>query len=152
MDTRKPVRQEIFPGIVIGMQEAEFYEHCREMNAAGIYTNTSNNSAVVYRNDSYFGSPVTWKFFPEFQNGLVTGVRATVGYDAYAPWNNRYFADSLIRSVSEMIVSKYNARRVESKPVLPVRAEYISTEELLKITTGLVGEAEVFVEFHALEE
>jgi hypothetical protein len=134
------------------MREVDFYERCRQMNVAGIYSNTSNNAAVVYKNDTYFGSPVTWKFFPEFQDGIVTGIRATVGYDAYAPWNGRFFADSLFQSVSKMLISKYNAKPVDSRPDPPIRAQYISKTELLKISSGLVGEAEVFVEFHAVKD
>jgi len=88
-------RNSIFLHLKLGMGEKEFYDYCWKMNAKKLFSNSHDNSAVVYYLNKDLKSPAIFKFSPEFSQGKLFKMKICAYYTAFAPWNQQLFADSL---------------------------------------------------------
>ena len=99
---------DIFLGISLGMTGKEFYAHCWEMNKKGIFTDGSNNAAVLYRLDNKeLQHPAQMNFYPEFHNGKIHKMWARFQYMGWMPWNKKLGSDSLLTDVLRLYKKWY---------------------------------------------
>ncbi|WP_373492634.1 hypothetical protein [Aquiflexum sp.] len=94
----------LFFGIHLGMDQKNFFDLCAELNRKQIITQGSGGSTnVEYRIKNDFDNEVSMRFFPTFIDNKVYEMPVTYSYIAWAPWNKKYWADSLL----EKLLVKY---------------------------------------------
>lgn len=89
----------LFLGISLGMERQAFYDHCWEQNKKKLFTHGPTNQSVQYQLKDGFETPVAMRFFPTFHEDKIFEMPVTFTYDAWAPWNRRYWSDSLLVKV-----------------------------------------------------
>ncbi|WP_336514995.1 hypothetical protein [Pollutibacter soli] len=90
----------IFFGYYFGMPRKEFYEHSWELNRKKKVMDGVNNIFIVYGlRENQLKEPGSMNFFPEFHQERIFKMRAEFAYDAWAPWNKKMYADSLLPDV-----------------------------------------------------
>jgi len=99
---------DIFFGISLGMTSKDFYTHCWEMNKKGMFTDGSNNQAVLYKLDhNELQHPAQMNFYPEFHNGRIYKLWARFQYMGWMPWNKKLGSDSLLTDVVKLYKKWY---------------------------------------------
>ena len=86
----------LFLGISFGMERQEFYDYCWKQNQQKIFTHGPANNNVEYKLKSELDNPVAMRFYPTFHEDRIFEMPVTFTYDAWAPWNRKYWADSLL--------------------------------------------------------
>lgn len=90
----------IFFGYYFGMPRKEFYEHSWALNKEGKVMDGTNNLFIQYSlRDGELKHPGSMNFFPDFYEEKILKMRVEFAYDAWAPWNKQYYADSLLPDV-----------------------------------------------------
>lgn len=89
----------LFLGISLGMESKAFYDHCWEYNRRKIFTHGPGNQNVEYELDTLVNSPVYMRFYPTFIEDKIFEMPVTFTYQAWAPWNRQYHADSLLNQM-----------------------------------------------------
>jgi hypothetical protein len=89
----------LFLGISLGMERKAFYDHCWEQNKKKLFTHGPTNGSVEYKLATEFEEPVMMRFYPTFQKDKIFEMPVTFTYEAWAPWNKRFSADSLLGDV-----------------------------------------------------
>jgi hypothetical protein len=94
-DARKT--DSLFLGISLGMEQKAFYDYCWEQNKNKVFTHGPTNQNVEYKlvND-LLKEKVTMRFYPTFNEGKIFEMPVTFTYESWAPWNRRFWADSLL--------------------------------------------------------
>lgn len=85
----------LFLGIYLGMEKNAFFDHCWELNRMKVFTNGPKAASVEYRLDKEFEQPVLMRFYPSFYKEKIVDMPVTFSYEAWAPWNKQFSADSL---------------------------------------------------------
>jgi hypothetical protein len=85
----------LFLGIRLGMEREAFYNYCWEQNKKKVFTHGPTNQSVEYKLMNELDEPVSMRFYPTFHEDKIFEMPVTFTYDAWAPWNERYGADSL---------------------------------------------------------
>ncbi len=86
----------LFLGISLGMDKKAFYDHCWEYNRRKIFTHGPTNQNVEYHLVGETKSPVMMRFYPTFEDDKIYEMPVTFTYEAWAPWNKQFTADSLL--------------------------------------------------------
>lgn len=89
------VVNDIFLGYTFGMTREDFLQSSWEMNQQEIITGGVN---IVYMLED-LKSTARLEFFPEFDNGVVTKMPVSASYISWAPWNEQYNADELLKDM-----------------------------------------------------
>jgi len=89
----------LFLGISLGMERQAFFDHCWEQNKKKLFTHGPTNQSVQYQLVDGFETPVAMRFYPTFHQDKIFEMPVTFTYEAWAPWNRRYWADSLLVDV-----------------------------------------------------
>lgn len=98
----------LFLGLYLGMQQQDFFDHCTELNKQKLITQgPGGNTNVEHRMVNEFDSEVSMRFFPTFIDNKVFEMPVTYSYIAWAPWNKRYWADSLLVKVLDKYKTWY---------------------------------------------
>lgn len=85
----------LFLGFFLGMGKKAFYDYCWEQNKKKVFIHGPTNENVEY-NLSELEEPVTMRFYPTFHEDKIFEMPVTFTYAAWAPWNRRYWSDSLL--------------------------------------------------------
>lgn len=86
----------LFLGISLGMERKAFYDYCWEQNKKKAFTHGPTNQSVEYRLLGELDQPVAMRFYPNFHEDKIFEMPVTFSYDAWAPWNRKFWADSLL--------------------------------------------------------
>lgn len=107
----KGVRQDsLFLGLKFGITSKEFFDHCWELNKKGLLTQgglQTGGIAAKYKLINEFSSPVFMNFYPVFYKGKIFQMNTDFNYEAWAPWNRRFFSDSLQWHVIDLFEKWY---------------------------------------------
>lgn len=99
----------LFYGVAFGMDLKQFYKHCWDLNRQGIFTDGTNNRAILYKlNNGELKYDASMNFFPEMAGDKIYKMQATFQYNAWAPWNKHMNADSLLPDVLNFYRKWYN--------------------------------------------
>lgn len=99
----------LFYGVAFGMDLKQFYKHCWDLNRQGIFTDGTNNRAILYKlNNGELKYDASMNFFPEMVGDKIYKMQATFQYNAWAPWNKHMNADSLLPDVLNFYRKWYN--------------------------------------------
>jgi hypothetical protein len=93
-DNRKT--DSLFLGISLGMDRKAFYDYCWEQNKKKVFTHGPTNLNVEYKLVNELKDPVSMRFYPTFYEDKIYEMPVTFTYEAWAPWNKEYWADSLL--------------------------------------------------------
>lgn len=96
----------LFLGFKLGMTKKDFYAHAWKLNKEHMVTNSSSNMTVVYQLDS-LKSPAKMSFYPRFYKNKIYLMPVQFIYDAWAPWNKQYSADSLETDILHLMQKWY---------------------------------------------
>ena len=86
----------LFLGISFGMEKKAFFDHCWEYNRKKIFTHGPTNQNIEYRLLGETKSSVMMRFYPSFEEEKIYEMPVTFTYEAWAPWNKQFTADSLL--------------------------------------------------------
>ena len=139
----------LFAGIYLGMSSKDFYVHCWQLNKAGLFTDGENNNAVLYQlHKGELKYNASMNFYPEFLNGKIYKMQATINYDAWAPWNKSMMADSLQQDVLKLFAKWYPAGnpflRIEDKERGVI---YVKVDGNRRIIVGKYDDMRVKVDY-----
>lgn len=129
-----------------GMSNDEFYDESWDLNSQEIITGLVD---VEYKLQD-LKSPATMKFFPEFENDVIVRMPVTIGYDAWAPWNQEFWPESLIEDLIVYYGEVYGADfREVYVPDIDRRA-HVSVNGNMEIRIYKNSETTVMVDFRDL--
>jgi len=86
----------LFLGISLGMERKAFYDYCWEQNKKKLFIHGPTNQNVQYQLLNELEEPVAMRFYPTFYEDKIYEMPVTFTYEAWAPWNRRFWADSLL--------------------------------------------------------
>jgi len=89
----------LFLGFSLGMERQAFYDHCWEQNKKQLFVHGPTNQNVEYKLVNELEHPVAMRFYPTFHEDRIFEMPVTFTYDAWAPWNREYWADSLLLDI-----------------------------------------------------
>lgn len=85
----------LFLGFNLGMERQAFFDHCWDYNKKEILIHGTANQTVLYQLKEVVKSPVSMNFYPSFYEDKIFEMPVSFSYEAWAPWNRQYYADSL---------------------------------------------------------
>ena len=139
----------LFMGIYLGMPSKDFYVHCWELNKQGLFTDGANNTSVLYHfKKGELKYLASMNFYPDFHNDKIYKMRATLNYDAWAPWNKNMGADSLLQNILVLFKTWYPG----GNPFITIRDEkigtiYVRIDGNRRITVGKYDDIRVKVDY-----
>ena len=89
----------LFLGLSLGMDRQAFFDSCWRMNNRKMITQGPTNQNVEYIFDSLIDARVIMRFYPNFYKDKVYEMPVLFMYEAWAPWNKQYSADSLFKEL-----------------------------------------------------
>ncbi len=93
----------IFFGIYLGMTADSFYKHCWQLNKTRKFKQGQYNTSVEYLIED-FRYPALMNFYPVFDDeGVIVEMPVMINYQAWAPWNRKLWADSLLVNVKGLL-------------------------------------------------
>jgi hypothetical protein len=139
----------VFFGIYLGMGNKEFYMHCWDLNKRGIFTDGLNNAAVLYKLEkNELKHPAAMNFYPDFTQHKISRMKVSFQYNAWAPWNKKLNADSLLPDVLRLYHTWYKS----GNPFIRVDDEkrgtiYVKVDGNRRITIGKSDDMMVKVDY-----
>lgn len=85
----------LFLGFYFGMPKQEFFDLCWDMNRKKMFTHGPTNQSVEYKLKE-LEDDVIMNFYPTFHDEKIYEMPVTFTYEAWAPWNRQFWADSLL--------------------------------------------------------
>jgi len=137
----------LFFGIKFGMTNKEFFAHCWEMNKKGIFTDGTNNTAVLYKMKTELKHEASMNFYPDFENGKIVRMKTNFQYDGWAPWNKALFADSLLIDVLDLYRRWYRGNEFIKMTNAEKRTIYVKIDGNRRITIGRFNDFLVKVDY-----
>jgi hypothetical protein len=140
---------DIFFGISFGMTSKDFFMHCWDLNKKGIFTDGSNNTAVLYKlNHNELNHPGELNFYPEFHEGKIYRMGARFQYPGWAPWNKNLYSDSLLTDV----VNLYKKWYPSGNPFIKISDEkkgtiYVKVDGNRRIIIGRYDDQQVKADY-----
>lgn len=112
----------LFLGISLGMDRKAFFDHCWEQNKKKLFTHGPTNENVEYKLVNELHKPVTMRFYPTFHDDKIFEMPVTFTYEAWAPWNKQYGADSLLVEMLPVFKKWYGSdfKKLEHPTMGPV--------------------------------
>lgn len=95
----------LFLDYYFGMSREEFRDYSWQMNQKGVLTGFVD---INYEID-FLKSAATMTFYPEFIEDNIVRIPATVGYNAWAPWNEQFWPEELAEDLQEYYENEYGA-------------------------------------------
>jgi hypothetical protein len=95
----------LFLGYYFGMGREEFRDYSWQLNQDGVLTGFVE---IDYQVD-FLKSKATMSFYPEFQDEKIVRMPVTIGYDAWAPWNEQFWPEVLVEDLKEYYENEYDA-------------------------------------------
>jgi hypothetical protein len=89
----------LFLGFSLGMGRKEFYDYCWQKNKERMFTHGPTNQMVQYKLIGELDQPVYMRFYPYFYEDKISEMDVTFDYEAWAPWNRQYSADTLLKKM-----------------------------------------------------
>lgn len=86
----------LFLGFSLGMGRQAFFDYCWEQNKKKNFKHGPGNRSVEYRLVDVLDQPVAMRFYPSFHDDKIFEMPVTFSYEAWAPWNKQYWADTLL--------------------------------------------------------
>lgn len=142
----------LFMGIYLGMTSKQFYLHCWEMNKKKVFTDGSNNTAVLYKlNHGELKHQANMNFYPDFYNDKIDIMRVNFNYEGWAPWNRRLTSDSLLIDVLGLFKQWY----AQGNPFIKMednkkRIVYVKLDGNRRIIIGKFDDMNVKVDYSDL--
>ncbi len=139
----------LFMGIYLGMASKDFYVHCWQLNKEGVFTDGANNTSVLYHfKKGELKELASMNFYPDFHNDKIYKMRATLNYDAWAPWNKNLSSDSLLINLLSLFRSWYPG----GNPFITINDEkrgtiYVKVDGNRRITIGKYDDVRVKVDY-----
>jgi hypothetical protein len=139
----------LFYGIYFGMTSKQFFTHCWQLNKQGIFTDGTNNMAVLYKlNNSELKYDAAMNFYPEFRNNKIYKMWATFQYNGWAPWNKHMYSDSLLPDVFKLYQTWYK----NGNPFISIHDDtrgtiYVKIDGNRRITIGRFDDMLVKVDY-----
>lgn len=139
----------IFFGLHFGMSPKQFYASCWEMNKKGLFTDGSNNTAVLYKlHRNELKHPASMNFYPDFKENSIYKMKVTFQYDGWAPWNKQLYADSLLQDLVNYYSKWYNTGnpfiRIDDKEKGSI---YVKVDGNRRITLGKFDDVHVKADY-----
>ena len=103
----------LFLGLYLGMSSEEFYKKCWELNKEGLIRQGDGNTSVLYEIRDEFKSSVNASFYPTFVNDKIYEMPVKFSYEAWAPWNKQYSADTLQLELVDVFKTWYGEGFIE---------------------------------------
>ncbi len=104
------VNDSLFLDFYFGQTSKEFFENGWKQNKKGLIAQGPGNQTVRYvmPNDKKGESPIHMLFYPDFdEQGKVKLMNLTFNYSGWAPWNRKFFSDSLLVAVQDTLMNWY---------------------------------------------
>lgn len=95
----------LFLGYHFGMTSTDFFELSRQLNSDGVLT---GQTTIHYTIDD-LGHSVTKYFYPSFEDDKIFRLPIEASYDAWAPWNQSFFSDTLMVRLMDLYQQQYGA-------------------------------------------
>ena len=103
----------LFFGLYLGMTADSFYKHCWKLNKTKKFKQGQFNTSVEYTMDE-LEYPAVMNFYPTFnEDGVVAEMPVMFNYKAWAPWNKKLWADSLVLQVKDLMEKWYGPGFIE---------------------------------------
>jgi hypothetical protein len=99
----------LFLGISLGMEKQAFYDYCWEMNRQKIFLHGVGNRSVQYRLSNELQDTVNMEFYPSFYEDKIYEMPVLFTYDAWAPWNKQFSADTLFIKMLPILQKWYGS-------------------------------------------
>jgi len=108
----KGIRKDsVLLGINFGDSRSEFYDKCIYLNKQKLVSNGMNGSVLyVFEDSLVHAKPTEIKllFYPAFdKEDKITDIDILYSYTGWAPWNEKFQADSLKVKLMELFVKQY---------------------------------------------
>jgi hypothetical protein len=98
----------LFLGISLGMDKKDFYNHCWKMNNEGIVKQGPSNLNVEYHFiHEAVRDTIIMRFYPTFHDDKINEMPVLYSYNAWAPWNKQFWADTLLTEMVEVYKDYY---------------------------------------------
>lgn len=136
----------LFLGYHFGMTRQEFFDHSWKLNSQKIVMQGNRSASIRYDLDN-LRYRAQKNFYPEFYEGKIYKMPVRYMYNGWAPWNRKYWADSLKKDVLAEFRDKYPNRFIEmSHPELDVPA-HIMVDKNKRIAIYELDNKEVMVDY-----
>lgn len=133
----------LFLGYHFGMEREEFRDYSWQLNQEGVLTGFVE---INYEID-YLKNRATMNYYPIFQDDKIVRIPVTVGYNAWAPWNEEYWPEELLEDLKAYYESEYDTEFTRVYvPEIEKEAE-VSVEGNREIRIYKNSESTVMVDF-----
>ncbi|HKL19661.1 MAG TPA: hypothetical protein VJ905_11855 [Halalkalibaculum sp.] len=136
----------LFLGYHFGMTRQEFFDHSWKLNSQKIVMQGNRSASIRYDLDN-LKYRAQMNFYPKFYGGKIFKMPVRYMYNGWAPWNRKYWADSLKKDVLATFREKYPNKFLEmSHPELEVPA-HVMVDKNKRIAIYELDNQEVAVEY-----
>jgi hypothetical protein len=143
-------RDSLFLGYHFGMTRQEFFDHSWKLNSEKVVMQGNRSASIRYDLDN-LKYRAQKNFYPEFYEGKIYKMPVRYMYNGWAPWNRKYWADSLKKDVVEQFRNRYSNSFYEmNHPELKVPA-HIMVDKNMRIAIYELDNKEV-VDLSVLNE
>ena len=99
----------LFLGLKFGMTSQEFFDTSAVYNARKLIVNEElvDQSIVYNTQDGELEYPALMSYYPVFTNDKISSMPMKFQYKQWAPWNKKFWAESLIEDVRRLFESWY---------------------------------------------
>lgn len=139
----------LFFGMYFGMSSKTFFSYCWDMNKKGVFTDGTNNMAVLYMmNHQELKYPASMNFYPDFFENKIYKMRVAYQYAGWAPWNKPLYSDSLEPDILKL----YRRWYPEGNPFIQIQDKkkgtiYVKVDGNRRITIGKYDDMQIKVDF-----
>lgn len=136
-------KDSLFLGYYFGMGRDEFRDYSWQMNQDGVLTGFVD---INYEID-FLKSRATMTFYPEFKDDKMVRIPVTVGYNAWAPWNEQFWPEALLEDLREYYENEYNTDFIKLYVPQIKKQAYVSVDGNREIRMYKNAESTVMVDF-----
>ena len=136
-------KDSLFLGYHFGMGKQEFRDYSWELNQEGVITGFVD---INYEVD-FLKSKATMVFYPEFEDEKIVRIPVSVGYDAWAPWNEEFWPEELAKDLQDYFSNEYEIKFYQVYVPEIERQAYVSVDGNREIRIYKNAESTVMVDF-----
>jgi len=133
----------LFLGYHFGMEREEFRDYSWQKNQDGVLTGFVD---INYEID-FLKSTATMTFYPEFRDDKIVRIPVSVGYNAWAPWNEQFWPEELAKDLQEFYEREYDTEFIQVYVPEIERQALVSIEGNREIRIFKNSESTVMVDF-----
>ncbi len=99
----------LFLGLTFGMTSQEFFDTSAVYNSRKLIVNEGlGGKSILYNTrDGELEYPALMSYYPVFTNDKISSMPVSFQYKQWAPWNKKFWTDSLIEDVRRLFESWY---------------------------------------------